>query len=93
MKKSDYSKKIYDKYYNSESRILQIFLKDGSVLEGIFVGFFHGDQEAGEPFIINWHFIDKDEISDYNTSSSIEGISEFGSIIHQKDIKSVKFKP
>jgi hypothetical protein len=40
MKEKDYSKEIYDKYYNSEGNIIQIFLKNGSMLEGAFIGFF-----------------------------------------------------
>ena len=91
MKKKDYSIEIYKKYYNSENRILQILLKDGSILEGRFVGFFHGDQKTGEPFIVKWHFITKDEITRYNTSISIEGIPEVGRIINQKEIKSITF--
>jgi hypothetical protein len=92
MEKIDYSKEIYDKYCNSEDRILQVFLKDGSMLEGIFVGYFHGDIDAGEPYILKWHFIPESEIKKYHIELSAETKQEFGRIIKQKDIKEVRFK-
>ena len=92
MKEKDYSKEIYDKYYNSEGNIIQIFLKDGSMLEGAFVGFFHGDTQVGEPFVIKWHFVPESEMEKYHSVALAEIKNEFGKIIKQEDIERVRFK-
>ena len=92
MEKIDYSKEIYDKYCNAEDRILQVFLKNGSVIEGIFVGYFHGDTEAGEPYILKWHFIPESEIKKYHLVATAEMKNKFGRIIGQKEIDRVQFK-
>lgn len=90
--KTDYSTEIYDKYYNIKNRIVVITLKDNSVLEGMLVGFIHGDSD--EPFIIKWHFIKKEELETFNQGLdvSIVGDHDTGRMINQKDIKSVRFK-
>ena len=90
--KEDYSKEIYDKFCNAEDKILQVFLKNGSMLEGIFVGYFHGDPEVGEPYILKWHFIPESEIKKYHITISAETKKEFGRIIKQADIKEVRFR-
>jgi len=90
--KEDYSKEIYDKYCNGEDKTLQVFLKNGSKLEGIFVGYFHGDTEVGEPYILKWHFVLELEMKKYRIAISAETKKEFGRIIEQKDIKEVRFK-
>ena len=91
MKKKDFSQDILEKYYN-QNRIVEITLKDNTILEGILSSFIHGDENEGEPFIIKWHFIDKDEIDKQDPLISVEGYEETGKIINQKDIKSIKFK-
>ena len=90
----DFSKEIYDKYYNSKDKILIITLKDNTFLEGILVSFMHGDPEDGEPFINKWHFVDKDEMDEYNKGLDValENNQDKGRIIAQKDIKDVRFK-
>ncbi len=86
--KKDFSKEIFEKYYNSKEKILQITLKDGTILEGILVSFIHG--EGGiDPLIIKWHFVDKADIEKHHLS--IDG-EEIGTLINQEDIKSVNFK-
>jgi len=93
MKQKDYSKEIYDKYYSSNGKILKIVLKDNSVLNGIFVGFSHGDAESEESYIIKWHFVSEGEIEKYRTEIlAEETMQEYGRIIKQEDIKSVTFK-
>ncbi len=92
MKKFDYSKEIYDKYYNIKGEILEIFLKDGSILEGAFVGFFHGDSEAGESFVIKWHFVPEDKAKTYNSQMLAPAYPQSGWIIKQEDIMAVRFK-
>ncbi|MGZ4056893.1 MAG: hypothetical protein ACXVPU_09125 [Bacteroidia bacterium] len=91
MEEKDYSKEIFEKYYGIKDRILEILLNDDTILEGILVSFFHGDPDS-ETYIVKWHFIDKNEISKYLNEISIDGSEEFGRIIMQEDIKSVKFK-
>jgi hypothetical protein len=92
MKKKDYSKEIYDKYFNPKGKPLKIILQDNTILEGRFVGFFHGDTESGEPFIIKWHFIPDEDLDKYHSGLLPEAKQGFGSIIKQEDIKSVTFK-
>ncbi len=92
MKKFDYSKEIYDKYYNSKGRILEVFLKDGSIIEGTFTGVFHGDSEAGEPFVIKWHFIPGDKTKEYNSAMLSNIYGQSGWIIKQEDIMRVCFR-
>jgi hypothetical protein len=89
---TDYSKEIYDKYYNINNRILVITLKDNTVLEGILIGFIHGDSD--DPFIIKWHFVDKNELETFQQGLdlSIDGNPEKGKMIEQNDIKNVSFK-
>jgi hypothetical protein len=89
--KKDYSKEIYDTYFNKKERIVKVVLNDGTELEGIFVSFFHGDQEGNDTFIVKWHFIEKEDIPKYKRGIPIDGDSEIGIIIHQKDIKVVTF--
>jgi hypothetical protein len=91
MKKKDSSREIFEKYYNL-NRIVEITLKDDSVIVGILSSFIHGDESVGEPFIIKWHFIDKDEFNKHDPILSMEGYEEAGRIINQDDIKSVKLK-
>ena len=92
MEKKDYSREIFEKYYNSKNKLLKITLRDNSVLEGIFTSFFHGDENSGDPYIIKWHFLDEKEISKQDIQNSIDSSEEFGRIIKQKDIKHVEFK-
>jgi hypothetical protein len=89
---TDYSREIYSKYYNVKNRTVVITLKDNTVFEGRLVSFIHGD--ADEPFIIKWHFVDKNEIESFQQGLdiSIGGNRDSGQIIKQKDIKNVRFK-
>jgi hypothetical protein len=90
--KEDYSQEIFSKYYNSKDQVLEITLKDNTVLEGILTSFFHGDEDEGEPYICKWHFIDKHDISKHNNFFSLDDRDEYVKTINQEDIKSVKFK-
>ena len=91
MQKVDYSLEIFDKYYGGDDRLVKIVLKDGQELEGIFVGVFHGDTDRGEPFILKWHFVEKDEIAGYQNFVPTEESEVAGEIIRQADIASVSF--
>lgn len=86
MNEQDYSRIIYDTYY-SANKPVKITLKNGRVLEGKLVGFFHGDRNSDDPFVIRWHFIGLGE-------EELEplGEGEPGAFLNQEDIKSVEFK-
>lgn len=92
METKDFSKEIYETYYDAKDKILEITLKDNTVLEGIFISFFHGDPDLGEPFVIRWHFIDKNEIPNNHSPIPTDEDATFGKIIKQEDIKSISFK-
>ena len=92
MKKKDYSKEIYKKFYNSHGRILQIFLKDCSMLEGFFVGVYRGDIESGEPYIIKWHFVPESDREKYDSILMGKKKNKLERIIRQEEIVKVQFK-
>ena len=83
----DYSREIYDKFFSEKGRILKITLADDSVIEGMLVGFFHGDEESHEPFITKWHFVAENELGKNNKFEEGKG-----KVIYQKDIKRIEFK-
>jgi hypothetical protein len=92
METKDFSKEIYETYYAAKDKLLEITLRDHTVLEGIFISFFHGDPDLGDPFIVRWHFIDKNEIQTNNNLFPMDEGDGFGRIIKQQEIKSIKFK-
>lgn len=92
MKTSDYSREILEKYFSKKDRILKVTLKDNSVIYGIFVSYFHGDENTTEPFISRWHFIEEKNIEKHHNLTSIDSGEDYGIIIKQNDIKSVDFK-
>jgi len=94
MKAKDYSKEIYDNFFNSEGRILKVALRNNKILNGIFVSIFHGDPDSGEPFIVKWHFVEEKDIPSYRQGLdvAIDSGREIGMMIDQKDIEHVSFK-
>ncbi len=92
MKEQDFSREIFEKYYNSNGRILKISLRDQTELEGLLVGFYHGDEDEDEPFIYKWDFIDKNNITDLEKILPLSFDDQKAErIIFQKDIESVTF--
>lgn len=85
----DYSREIYSKFFPFKGEVLEITLKNEETLQGILVSFFHGDPDRKEPFIIMWRFVRKEELDDYQYSP--HKYQEYGRIIHQKDIKNIRF--
>jgi hypothetical protein len=86
---NDYSKEIYEKYLNKKE-VLKISLRNGSIVEGKLIGFFHGNKEH-DPFIIKWHFIPSDEsVLDNIMAEEVE--DQNGYILKQEDIVKVSFK-
>jgi hypothetical protein len=88
MYKNDYSREIFLKYYNKNGKLVKVTLLGGSVVEGIFAGFFHPDDRS--EYIFKWHFILKADIEKYQTAAADEK-EELGMTILQKDIKKVEY--
>ena len=87
MPETDFSHEIFDKYFES-GRVLKITMKNKSVLEGVLVGFFHGD--GGEPYIVQWDFVKE---ADFDGSIVTLQIPESKKrIIKQDDILKIDFK-
>lgn len=81
----DYSKTIYDTFYSND-KPLKITLKNGTVLVGKLIGFFHGDPDNREPFVIRWHYVGTNEESLKPIGEGIQG-----AILEQDDIEKVEF--
>ena len=86
----DQSKEIFDKYYDS-GKILKITLTDHNVLEGLLVGFYHGDKESG-PYITKWRFVHESYAKAYKKAIAANQDDNEAEIINQSDILSVEFK-
>lgn len=86
--KTDDSKQLYDKYYNLKDRRIEIVLKNGRYLRGVICGFFKGDAESDEPYIIKWHIVAETEHKRFghNFMGCITG-----EIIRQRDILEIVF--
>ncbi len=87
--KTDLSREIFEQYYHSNGKILKITLKNKAVLYGLFTGFYHGDQEAGEPFIIRWSFVPEEEAG---SMADVRTAGRQTRIVPQDEIESVTFK-
>ena len=86
--KIDLSIDLYNKYFKLKNRKLDIRLKNNSVLTGEFIGFFKGEDEFNEPYIISWHFIDYPK----NNFIGHDSFGFFlGKIIDQNDLAQIYF--
>lgn len=83
---SDYSKEIFDKYFSAD-RSLKVTLKNGTVMKGRLVSFFHGDPD--EPYIIKWHFVSEEDLAKYREMPFTGDEAPIGTIIKQEDIENV----
>ncbi|MEI8201859.1 MAG: hypothetical protein WCH34_02535 [Bacteroidota bacterium] len=88
MMKTDRTKELYSKYFNLINRKIEILLRNNTVLIGEFIGYFKGDEETAEPYILKWHFL-----QEMNSLSNEKVLFEdnIGEIIIQKDIKAIRF--
>lgn len=86
--KTDFSRILYDRYFNLTNRNIEVKLKNGNIIRGIIVGFFKGYEDNNEPYIMQWHIADE-------KNKILFGIDAFGNmdgtIINSKDITEVKF--
>ena len=86
--KADLSKQLYDKYFKRTNRVVTMTLRNGRKITGVFIAFYCGDEDLGEPFITKWHMVDKK----YKKTSGIDAFGFFiGEYIDQKEIESIKF--
>jgi len=90
--KEDYSKVIYNKFYSTDLKILQVLLKNGSIMEGVLVGFYQGDSLAGEPFITRWNFVVESDFKEYDSLPFYARKNDLEKIIKQEEIELVQFK-
>lgn len=51
---------LYDRYFNLGNRQLSVYLKNGTVYRGVFVGFFRGG-DTDKYAILRWHLMPEGE--------------------------------
>jgi hypothetical protein len=90
MKPTDLSKEIFDKYFGVASSLVVITLHDKTELTGKLTGFFRGDEEFNEPYIIMWRFVNENELKEIDFLPYPN--QEVGCLIRQKDIATVRLK-
>jgi hypothetical protein len=84
----DLSQILYDEYFSTSNRHVEIKLKSGRVISGVIVSFFHGSEDWGEPFITRWRIAEfnRDTLLITDTCGNC-----IGEIINQQDILRVEF--
>ncbi len=85
---TDFSKIFYEKYFNSKDRNVKITLGNGTIIKGIIAGFFKGDENFNEPYIIEWHIVEKE--SNKNPGYDAAGFM-LGMTVKQRDIAQIEF--
>lgn len=83
----DFSKIFYDKYFSSNNRLVEVTMRNGRKITGVFVSFFLGEKDYNEPYIRRWHIVEEKQ-------KMTLGIDAFGfcigEVINQQEIESVK---
>lgn len=90
MKAIDFSKEIFEKYYGIASPLIVITLRDKTEATGKLTGFFRGEKDFDEPYIIMWRFVSEEEIKEINFLPYPN--QDVGCIIFQHNIADVRFK-
>lgn len=88
--KADFSKDIFDTYFGLSKGILVISLHDKTELTGKLTGFFRGEKEFDEPYIVMWRFVSEKELKEIDFLPYPN--QEVGRIIQQQEIANVRFK-
>ena len=83
----DTSREFFDTFYSSGEKMIRVQLRNGTVYEGRFIGYFLGDAEEGEPYIFRWHFLERMNVFDYDKSID----PEQGIYIEQNEIQNITF--
>lgn len=85
---TDYSKILYDKYFSSNNRLIEVRMKSGRKITGVFISFFVGETSSNEPYIRRWNIVEEK----HKMTLGIDAFGfRLGEIINTKDIESVKF--
>ena len=88
--KKDSSLLVYQKYYSLANRNVIFTLNDHRICKGQIIGYYKGDIDYNEPYIIKWHLHTGAQNS-LNVNVELFG-SMMGEIISHSDIKSVHFE-
>lgn len=86
--KTDFSEKIYEKYFECEDERVTITVKSGENFTGRIIGFSHGDPYGNDFFIRQWHLLSEEEEKKYGIDCLDESV---GKKILSKNILSVYF--
>ena len=80
---------LHHKYFGLKNPQIIIKLKNGRVLKGIIHGYYHGDEDKGEPRYWMWHILDPNEA--YTLGVDAFGF-QMGEIIRHREIAEVYFE-
>jgi hypothetical protein len=83
---NDLSFEVYQKYFSVINPQIEITLKNTEIVKGKIVGYFYGDINSADSFIVKWHIAHVDNFTGTDTFGHLEGY-----IIKQQDIASVLF--
>jgi len=84
----DFSKHIFDIWFGT-GKVLRIHLKDHGVVEGVLVGFYHGDEEH-DTYISEWEMVQEDDYIKNTGLTDIPDNMKFR--LRQEDILTIDFK-
>ncbi len=86
--KRDSSWLLHDKYYSLTNKTIEVILRNGRSIKGVFVGFFVSDEESGPPSILRWHIADLPE----GLVRGVDGLGNMkGEIIRHRVIAEIRF--
>lgn len=86
--KPDLSKTLYEKFCHRSICKIEVTLKSGRKIRGIFISYIYGEPNRHDPFIRKWHIVEeKDQVT--------QGMDNFGfqigELIDQISIKQITF--
>jgi fibronectin type 3 domain-containing protein len=87
--KKDSSWLLHEKYFKLTNKNIEVFLRDGRSIKGVFVGFFLHGADSDEPSISKWHIVDEQA----SFSWGVDGLGNTrGEIIRQRAIAQIHFQ-
>lgn len=86
--KIDWSKLLYDKYFNLTDRFITVTLKNGVIISGFFIAFRCGNRLSSDSFITQWQLVSE---ADKNTLGIDPAGFFLGQFVQQKDILEINF--
>ncbi len=90
MSKVDFSKEIYERYFGIALPPVIITLSDSTEYIGKLTGFFRGEKEFSEPYILLWRFVSEPELKEIEFLPYPN--QDVGCLIRQSDIDAIRFK-